>query len=208
MDEPNAVDPDLWPCPDRACFEGKLYRPCLTCGGGNEPEDAACPDCRGSGEAPVITCPTCEGAGEMPRAFCRLWEADQQVRRTAPAWGGDNGDHPGITAFSQADYFRRRADLRQTQIAVGLLRQGEPVVLLDTLPPGLVAAFTGFAWGYGGEGPNGLADLLTDAGFFPSLDEALAWIGARDGTRRWTLRKGAVTATRAAHAATNGEAPR
>ncbi len=124
----------------------------------------------------------------IERALMKLAEADKHVRSQSPDWSGNNADHDGITVYSMAEWFRRRP--MQLSRAWGRIgSDGEPRVTLIDAGGCDSIIFTGFAWGYGGEGPNGLACVLADAGFFPTLDEARVWVARQAFSGSWELRR-------------------
>ncbi len=100
--------------------------------------------------------------------------------------------HPGITDFSLAAYYRRRPHLRGRVAAARGRPQEEGcfgiVELLDHAGHPL-AVYRGFAWGYGGEGPSGLAALLADAlpAAFPSYEEAFRFVSSLPQEEPWTI---------------------
>jgi len=49
--------------------------------------------------------------------------------------------------------------------------------------------FTGFSWGYGGEGPRGLCEFLTGLGFKVSMDTIAGW-PTKDFGRRFVVALG------------------
>ncbi len=52
--------------------------------------------------------------------------------------------------------------------------------------------FHGLAWGYGGEGPHGLAQILADAmpSQFPTFDHARRFVGRLRNGHAWNLEVG------------------
>lgn len=187
-----AISPDRCVCP--ACEGGLLS--CDACQGG----DSECGRCGGAGEAKAGQCNLCGGTCEISLALSRLYEADRYVRRQSPDWSGDNRDHDGITAYSMAEWFRRRGGglppsegegprpLLDPRAAAGFFEEGGEQRVIITASEGDIT-FTGLSWGYGGEGPNGLAAVLADAGFFPNLAEARAWIADQSIVRPWELQR-------------------
>lgn len=194
---------DRHACP--LCYGGELWEKCDACGGigeipARQADSAAltttrCTVCGGAGEVVTRKCDLCS-KGFVTAALMRLAEAEKHVRGQEPNWSGDNRDHDGITVYSMAEWFRRRGDLLDVRAAAGFFEDDEARVILTGRSRATVAAgrrdygdvtFTGFAWGYGGEGPNGLAAVLADAGFFASLDEALGWIARQDFGQPWEL---------------------
>jgi len=188
-------------CPD--CFEGTIWEPCSACGGnGCDPAgtEKDCPKCEGAGEQPMRGCTTCNSAGTVSYSLMRLTEADRWVRANAPEWDGCNESHNGVTLFSMAEWFRRRRGFAAETVEAGLI--DDDVVLrvggADVIKPGdtvlhrRVIEFTGFAWGYGGEGPHGLAALLADAfsDDFPTFDLAFAFVVRQPFGAGWMFRAG------------------
>lgn len=191
---------DLVPC--LRCFEGVKFERCGACDGrGAAPEgdtstaDGYCDKCGGAGEVAAGKCEQCGGAGHVTFALSRLQEADRWVRAHSPEWEGDNRDRPGITLYSTAEWCRRRLSEPPMRRAYGYLYSGEPHVELhgygnvDGDHRVAELLFTGFAWGYGGEGPNGLAAVLADAfpRNFETFDDALRWVAHQPFKGSWTL---------------------
>jgi len=183
-------------CPD--CFEGTVWEPCAACGGnGCDPAgtEKDCPKCEGAGEQPMTSCATCYGRGTVSFALMRLAEADSWVRASAPEWDGDNHSHDGVTMFSMAEWFRRRRGFEAQAVEAGDLN-GDYVVRLGGnegfLKRPAVIEFTGFSWGYGGEGPTGLAAMLADAfpHDFASFDVALAFVNRQPFGSTWRFQLG------------------
>lgn len=188
-------------CPN--CFEGAVYIRCGTCGGSGQRgvlsiinPTITCPDCGGAGEVREPgPCHVCGGEGYVTYTLMRLAEADRWVRANRPEWSGDNRDHNRVTMYSMAEWFRRRGDAPTMARAWGGIVAAEAVVLLfsqpdDGRPPWIT--FTGLSWGYGGEGPNGLAAVLADAfpDDFPVFDEAMAFVSRQTFGDSWTLKRG------------------
>ncbi len=166
-----------------------------------------CPRCddEALGRAPRRRpCPLCRGTGWVTPALVEIYDAYRRATAHEPQWSGaDDSIHPGITMFSLAAYYRRRPYLRGRAAAA----RGRPreegcfgvVELLDQAGRPL-AVYRGFAWGYGGEGPSGLAALLADAlpDLFPSYEEAFAFVHSLPQEEPWTTppapRKGAAPA--------------
>src|SRR3990167_6530306 len=152
------------------------------------------------GEQPMRGCTTCFGTGTVTYSLMRLTEADRWVRTNFPEWDGDNRSHNGVTLFSMAEWFRRRRGFAAETVEAGLI--DDDVVLrvggADVIKPGdtvlhrRVIEFTGFAWGYGGEGPHGLAALLADAfsDDFPTFDLAFAFVVRQPFGAGWMFRAG------------------
>ncbi len=117
---------------------------------------------------------------------------DRRATAADPQWAGDDDSpHSGITDFSLAAYYRRRPRLRG-RVAGARGRPRERgcfgvVELLDEAGRPL-AVYRGFAWGYRGEGPSGLAALLADAlpVLFPSYEAALAFVSSLPQEEPWT----------------------
>src|SRR5262245_45887194 len=90
-------------------------------------------------------------------------------------WGPRRG-RSILRARGVMDY--RVADLDGRRTITG------PALLL-TAQDKCTIALTGASWGYGGEGPNGSALILTDAGFFPDLADALDFVTRLDSFAPW-----------------------
>lgn len=152
-----------------------------------------CPRCDPTpAPLPRRPCSLCKGAGQVTRALAQVYTAHRLARAIAPEWNStDDSLRPGITIFSLAAYYRRRPYLRGKAARARGRPQGTEcfgvVELLDREGRPL-AAYRGFAWGYGGEGPSGLAALLADAfpGAFPSLDDALRFVISLPQEEPWT----------------------
>jgi len=183
-------------CPD--CFEGTIWEPCSACGGnGCDPAgtEKDCPKCEGAGEQPMRGCTTCNSAGTVSYSLMRLTEADRWVRANAPEWDGCNESHNGVTLFSMAEWFRRRRGFAADSVEACLI-DGQAVLRLagneGFLKRPMVIDFTGFAWGYGGEGPGGLAALLADAfpDDFPTFELAMLFVQRQPFGTGWAFRGG------------------
>jgi hypothetical protein len=156
-------------------------------------DHVSCPRCDPIGAAaPRRPCRLCQGTGQVTCALAQIYTAHRLARAIAPEWtGADDSLRPGITIFSLAAYYRRRPYLRRKAARA----RGRPggtecfgvVELLDREGRTL-AAYHGFAWGYGGEGPSGLAALLADVfpEAFPSLEEALRFVISLPQEETWT----------------------
>lgn len=186
------LPPDAVRCP--ACFNGVMWKRCYICTGSgrtvtSDPYDRhelICDACDGAGEVEAGTCTLCIGDLRVSLALSHLYEADKFVRAHEPNWSGDNATHKGITMYSQADWFRKRKSiaLQDSKRAEGRVYNHEHVVYLVA---GMTVVFYGLSWGYGGEGPNGLADVLADAGFFETQQDALRWVGRLPQDQGWEL---------------------
>lgn len=185
------------PCPSEDCYAGVQHRQCGVCHGtgGQGKVGEQCPACGGEGLVPAGTCQLCQGSSRVSDAVARLYEADRWVRANAPDWSGDSRERPGITLFSQAEWWRRRRDLRdRVDVIQATIEpdQGQTVTLLERRIPGgpmPLLTFSGFSWGYGGEGPNGLAQVVRDIlpERFPTLEDALRYVASADQTEGWEL---------------------
>lgn len=173
-------------CPN--CFGGGLYEVCSVCAGAGEVEDAAgilvCSTCEGLGELRTGDCPLCYGSGVVSRALARLYEADKWVRANEPDWNGD--DSGGVTILSKAKWYRNRSLRDSLTQARGV---GDFVLLHGSGKEDASIIFGGFSWGYAGEGPNGLVDVLVDAGFFRDRSEGLEWVVRLNPKHSWRLKK-------------------
>lgn len=155
----------------------------------------------------VLPCPLCElrlrrrcrlcgGSGRVTRALREIYSAHRLARALAPEWrGADDQQRPGVTIFSLAAYYRRRRFLRGKVVSA----RGRPgheeafgVVELVDGDGRPLTALRGLAWGYGGEGPSGLAAILADAlpGLFPTMEDARRFVMALPQDEPW-----AITAT-------------
>ncbi len=156
------------------------------------PDRRVCPVCEGK----AGDCNLCGGIREISLALSRLYDADQYVRGHSPDWSGRNEDHDGVTAYSLAEWFRRswggsgETELLDPRAAAGFFADdtGDEQRVIVTASEGEII-FYGFSWGYGGEGPSGLAAVLADAGFFDTLAEARTWIASQDGDQPWELNR-------------------
>jgi hypothetical protein len=182
-------------CP--ACLEGKVWRPCDRCGGHGVIVGAAekfCSECGGAGEVEGPTCSLCCGTGVVSFALMRLWSADAWTRANKPDWQGDDAEHPGVTVFSKAMWFRVRQSGLPTSAggivkAEGLSDPDLAGVVRLTARNGLQWLFHGFAWSYGGEGPSGLACVLVDAmpQRFPTMADARLFVMSQPFGEPWVV---------------------
>jgi len=211
MDATTIIRADLVGCPVGECFGGKIWRDCSACGGtgifgGGEDERGHggigedCGRCKAEGQLIVRECELCAGTSHVRRPLADLYEADRFCRRNDPAWTGiDHDGHRGITLYSQAMWYRTRAGFGPIVRAAGAFTgdgsDAGPTVVLENAG-GAKLTLHGFAWGYGGEGPNGLADVLSDVfpGKFPRKDDALAVVAAFDFNGSWEIGAAAPTA--------------
>lgn len=184
-------------CPD--CFEGTQYHTCKTCEGRGTDPLGACPDCEGVGEFKVHPCRTCKGSGFVSSAIAKLRDVVSrhpgsenriQVGRIRVRVGGVESAtaiptqiHHGITDYALLAYLQKREALRDPEPAVTAVKvtvdpafEWENGILIQNSVDQLV--LTGVSWGYGGEGPNGLATILHDLGKFPDHESALKAIAA------------------------------
>ena len=193
--------PDEAYCPVRACFGGVLVGPCAPCAGKGEVYDAetraveTCEACGGAGEEPLGDCAACGGRGIVRYAVAKLYEADRYICANSPDWLGDDADARGVTLYSLAKWWRQRSFLgAAVKAAQGELRPmdddsvlpgdrtpTEAVVELLDAQGKVLTTFHGFAWGYGGEGPTGLAAVLADAlpQRFPTFEQARNFVMAQ-----------------------------
>lgn len=122
----------------------------------------------------------------------RLREADNYVRRNHPDWEGDLKEHNGITVYSKAKWYRNR-HLREKVMAVFCFegKDWNLYVNLECEGGKVLLTLNGFAWGYGGEGPNGLACVLAD--IFPEkfADQraALEEVARHRMSESWNIRR-------------------
>lgn len=132
-----------------------------------------CAECDCTGEVISGVCLLCEQKGKITKALARIYKGYKQVTDNNPTW--DKTTEPGgVTAYSLALYFLHRIELQYECVhIVGSTEKPEfysnIVEFLDQSGK-ILLHLTGFAWGYTGEGPNGLAAVLRDV--WP--DESLA----------------------------------
>lgn len=181
---------ELVTCPEDQCEGGEEWRECPCVLG---PPSVVCLTCGGLGQIRVGVCALCVGKGEITLPLAHLYEADLWVRRNDPGWKGSDMDHPGITVYSQAYWFRERGRLRGEVVSVlgSIGPQQEPIVALFGEHRNMLLKLRGFAWGYGGEGPTGLADVLCDISeglptSFPAYESARLFVGGLPGDKGWT----------------------
>jgi hypothetical protein len=123
----------------------------------------------------------------------RLQEADRYVRQNHPDWDGDETETVGITAYSKAKWYRNRG--MRSQVNAVLCYENKEgnccVELLDEKGK-LLLTLAGMSWGYGGEGPNGLACVLADIfpEKFPNQRTALEEVARHPMNETWTVRRG------------------
>lgn len=188
-------------CPD--CFEGKVYSTCPNCQGAGEypyhPKrgdeyPAKCSDCGGSGELVSDSCDTCEGSQFITTALLKLMDARKYTGGEQSFMEVDENTYrqtnEGITMYALAAYFNLRGSFRDpsTVVEAGMFpMRAEWDGVIHHLPDihgvkisssSKTLILTGLSWGYGGEGPNGLATILHDLGKFQDHKEALNWVGA------------------------------
>lgn len=195
-------------CPDNRCIDGKLCERCPVCqGDGEEPRGEGCGNCGGLGEVNAGTCGVCDGKQVVSFALRRLYEADRWVSSNQPDWDGDNASHPGVTLFSTAHWYRKRKEWgpRVASVTGGFLRTPDPDGFYATMEMGspfthavqlldendvVLITFWGFAWGFGGEGPNGLAAVLADAlpSRFETFEAAMQFVSSRAQNEKWEAR--------------------
>jgi hypothetical protein len=166
-------------CPNHDCYEGHLLKPCSTCSGeglvSGESGASTCPDCY-EGQVDAGPCDLCKGVGVITYALSRLYEADQFVLRNDPDWDGDDASRSGVTIYSLAKWFRQREELGPKVHRAHTRREDEElVVALEDDRGQELVVFRGLSWGYGGEGPRGLATILADvlSKQFPTIAEAM-----------------------------------
>lgn len=180
-------------CP--ACLEGKVWQRCARCSGSGEREAGdLCSSCLGAGEVEVGPCTLCSGSGVVSFALMRLHSADVWTRGNKPDWQGDDGEHPGVTVFSKAMWFRvRQSGLPASAggiVKAEALAEAELAGLVRlTARNGLQWLFHGFAWGYLGEGPSGLACVLADAmpQRFPTMADARLFVSTQSFGQPWAV---------------------
>jgi hypothetical protein len=191
-DEVQTRTEDEVACP--ACLDGKVWQRCARCSGSGEFEDELCSSCLGAGEVEIGPCALCSGGGVVSFALMRLWSADAWTRANKPDWQGDDAEHPGVTVFSKARWFRVRqsglpASAGGIVKAEGLVDPDLAGLVRLTARNGLQWLFHGFAWGYSGEGPSGLACVLADAMAqrFPTMADARLFVSSQPFERPWVV---------------------
>lgn len=168
-------------CP--ACYDGEVWERCSRCNGAGEIEDGVCPACEGGGETKhPDPCKLCDATGKVTRACEHIYSA----------WKRTNAvdDDRGCTQDSLARYFRERDYLRRNTQTVRARRHPDVFGRVELVDPGarVLIALLGLAWGYGGEGPNGLADIIADLGFFDSdRFKAISYVADQPQNEGWTL---------------------
>lgn len=98
--------------------------------------------------------------------------------------------HSGTTRYALRAYLALRDHLRVPGVEVWGGSGGDTSTHeVGTRVPGVaLLTLDGVAWGYGGEGPNGLAAILADLGFFDGdKGAALRWVAAQDQARGWQI---------------------
>lgn len=150
-------------------------------------------------------CPACRGKGEITQAFGRVREAAKRMKQTDPDFREETPDQYGTTDYSLAAYFWHRGlygrdgeapnvRLVRGRPAVGSVAAGHEVDVFFVTPregvgPEVYAkkTYRGFCWGYGGEGPSGLAAVLADLGLFPTLEDARRFVASLPMEDPWVL---------------------
>jgi hypothetical protein len=95
----------------------------------------------------------------------------------------------GVTDASLYQYYVLHDELR----AYAAVVRGRPhpdcwgVVEVADRRGKVLARFYGFAWGYGGEGPTGLAAMLADLGLFRDMDEAVDYVIRLPQDEPWAM---------------------
>ena len=169
----------MWPCPnyngDSYCFERTLYCVCSTCNGeGSFPNGRVCPHCHG-GEIVDGTCSMCNGTGEIKMSTGHVYEAWKRESRADDYHSGV--DRPGITQSSLALWWERRIAFGTIVAVRARPEEDGAFAAIEVLnADGDVLKFKGLSYGYGGEGPHGLAAILADGGAFESEHDAMQWI--------------------------------
>ena len=163
-----------------------------------------CPVCYG--EAQEMFCRRCHGTSELSGDLMQLHSANEWTKKHDPEWTGCSKDRPGITLFAQAEWYRNRGSLKHlflSEVRVeGFTSEEtvgrEPVVRISLFsaygrplahPPFDHLSLYGFSWGYSGEGPNGLANVLVDIGFFSDHEEAMRYISNLKIDQKWSREK-------------------
>jgi hypothetical protein len=183
-----SLSEDLVVCP--VCHDGAIYERCPECNGNASIDEEECYQCRGAGEIASDVCMLCEGTGNVSYDLLYLYEADRWVRLNEPGWDGTT--RSGITLFSKAAWFRKRELRNLIWKATGEVagRDEHIVRLFFAIPSSdvpTVLTFDGFSWGYAGEGPNGLASVLVDCGFFNNHEEAITYVARKRSGEGWRL---------------------
>jgi len=184
---PNAEKDEAY-CPD--CFEGQVETPCDCTQGGQQPADEDCAACQGTGCGPAVQCTVCHGEGIVIMAVMKLRDADKWVRGNQPDWDGDDASRPGITVFSKAKWWRLREAFGPVRMARSRPYEDDVWGAVELVGEnGKTVKFLGFAWGYLGEGPTGLAAVLADAmpGRFPTFQVAREWVARLPQHDAWSL---------------------
>lgn len=175
-------------CPD--CYEGLIETPCVCTQGGRYPADEDCGACNGTGCGPSERCSLCQGEGVVTLAVMKLRDADRWVRANEPDWDGDDASHPGITVFSKAKWWRMRGTFGPVRMARSRPYEDDVWGAVELVGDGgKTVKFLGFAWGYPGEGPTGLAAVLADAmpERFPTFQAARQFVCGLPQHDAWSL---------------------
>ena len=179
-------------CPE--CRDGIKYVPCKSCKGVGHFVKAGgwkrmCTTCKGEGEIAGECCSLCGCTGVITSILYRLhYEYKHRQIIEIPNNPLDPYDN-GVTRISLQKYYYFRHIFHEAVKAegyVGGIHDQDNYVLL-TAKNGQVLRFGGFSWGYGGEGPMGLCYVLTDTGFFQTIEEAKEFVFKQYRTSRWSL---------------------
>jgi hypothetical protein len=183
----------LTDCPD--CYgEGKVYEGCPDC------LSEGCKRCNGIGDI-SSTCAVCNGSGKITEGFAKVREGyraamrhdeDCTVRRVSFL----SRSNPGITMYALADYYQQRDNLRG-KVAYVECKPNSPIsqngipfechaVFMMNANGQPLYSFWGYSWGFGGEGPTGLAAMLSDL-FDTDFDEMRQVVGSHDIESAWRM---------------------
>lgn len=164
---------------------GETFKECKRCAGSGDMmpySDDGCAECDCTGEVSEGICTLCQGKIVITKALACIYEGYKQIIRHEPEWKGD--EPGGVTCYSLAKYFRNRQLLQDKTVRivgrVDVQEFSSNLVEFFDSQGNLLEHFTGFSWGYGGEGPNGLRCVLSDVwpnkrdfltGTLPSLSQ-------------------------------------
>lgn len=164
------------------------YERCPQCGGkGVRQGGRNCPTCDGAGEVlSTKPCPVCGGQGEISLPLMRLKDADKYFSLNHPEIKGDiPEDHTYSTQESLAAWYRMRGHTTAREVFGTISGNDDYIVGIRTNRG--TYRFRGLSWGYGGEGPHGLATILADIGSFDSEEAAIDWVMRQPQGKGWVL---------------------
>lgn len=197
-----------------ASVKAECVADCPACGGSGEGTPEECAACEGEGRLPRALAKIREAATRCEATPDRDLFSEVVPRRWAQRTSGVTGTSLAMWSRIRHEFVDKRVQVEG--ISEGSMAHNIVVVSTHesyehehqhtpaTHPHGPVAAgdaaarhvhrevaavasFDGFSWGYGGEGPHGLACLLADLGLAGSVDDALRFVASRDGARGWAL---------------------